>query len=326
MTRSLLIGGLYIAAALAADTDSISPNPSPTVQEVKDVAAVVAPPPATETGPFGFPSLADIPGFGWLRGGTRNPPQVSNKKLWQPRVGSPFQIVLSSSIVLQNGQTQNRLPSSPSVAQSAQKLFQLVPERVDIFDIDLWDNTAETVGKLHASGKKVICYFSAGTSEDWRSDFKDIRPQDMGANLPLWKGERWLDIRQQDVWKVMQKRIELASRRGCDAIDPDNIGTYFLLSYLINVKLTYAVDVYDNEKGGGFRRPLTKFDSIIYFRKLAREAKRYGMSIGLKNSADILESVAGDIQFAVNEVRSLSRFRSLGDKILMRRIGMRSTR
>lgn len=105
--------------------------------------------------------------------------------------------------------------------------------RIDIFDIDLWDNSAETVEKLHASGKKVICYFSAGTSEDWRVDFKNIRPQDMGASLPLWKGERWLDIRKRSVWTVMQKRIELASKRGCDAIDPDNIGMILITLFWI---------------------------------------------------------------------------------------------
>lgn len=62
--------------------------------------------------------------------------------------------------------------------------------------------------------------------------------------------------------------------------------------------------MYDNEKGGGFRRPLTKRDSIIYVRKLAREARRYGLSIGLKNSGDILKAVQDNIQFAVNEVCS----------------------
>jgi hypothetical protein len=241
MAQLLLISGLYAAAALASEADSISQNISPTVQEVKDVATVAAAPPAAQTGPFGLPSLSDLTGLGWLgssSGGSSsslgglfgglggNSPQVSSKQLWQPKVGSPFQIILSSAIVLHNGQTQSRSSSSPSLGQNAQITFPLVPERVEIFDIDLWDNPTETVERLHASGKKVICYFSAGTSEDWRSDFKEFRTQDMGANLPLWKGERWLDIRQRSVWKIMQKRIELASKRGCDAIDADNIGTF----------------------------------------------------------------------------------------------------
>jgi Glycoside-hydrolase family GH114 len=321
MTRSLLISGLYVAVALAAETDSIGQNPSPTVQEVKGAALVAAAPPAAQTGPFGLPSLSDLPGFGWLGsssgglfgGRSGNSPQVSSRQLWQPKVGSPFQIILSSAIVLHNGQTQGRTSSSPSAGQIAQTAFPLVPERVDIFDIDLWDNPAETVERLHASGKKVICYFSAGTSEDWRSDFKEFSTQDMGANLPLWKGERWLDIRQRSVWRVMQKRIELASKRGCDAIDPDNIGMSVSLVRLKDI-LTPVTDGYDNEKGGGFRRPLTKSDAITYIRKLSREAKRYGMSTGLKNSADILKSVRDDVHFAVNEVRSIVVITALSKK------------
>lgn len=93
MTRSLLIGGLYTVAALAIDTDSSIPNVSPTVQDVNGAAGVEAAPPAAETGPFGLPSLSDLPGFGWLgsrpssgRGGGWNSPQVNNKKIWQPRV------------------------------------------------------------------------------------------------------------------------------------------------------------------------------------------------------------------------------------------------
>jgi hypothetical protein len=66
------------------------------------------------------------------------------------------------------------------------------------------------------------------------------------------------------------------------------------------VLTTLVIDGYDNEKGGGFRRPLAKSDSITYIRKLSREARRYGMSIGLKNSADILKSVDDDVHFAGN--------------------------
>jgi hypothetical protein len=62
-----------------------------------------------------------------------------------------------------------------------------------------------------------------------------------------------------------------------------------------------CIDGYDNEKGGGFRRPLTKSDAIAYVRKIAREAKRYGMSTGLKNSASILKAVQNEVAFAVNE-------------------------
>jgi hypothetical protein len=118
--------------------------------------------------------------------------------------------------------------ASPSSNETAgANHTELTPGGVEIFDIDLWETSTATVTALHKKGKKVICYFSAGTSENWRPDFKQFREQDLGANLPMWKGERWLDIRQRSVWTVMQKRIKLASQRGCDAIDPDNVGKFF---------------------------------------------------------------------------------------------------
>jgi len=46
---------------------------------------------------------------------------------------------------------------------------------------------------------------------------------------------------------------------------------------------------------------LTTYDSIGFVQKMAQTANAYGMAIGLKNSQDILDSVAPYIQFAVNE-------------------------
>jgi len=38
--------------------------------------------------------------------------------------------------------------------------------RADWYDIDLFDNSASVVSALHALGGRVVCYFSAGSSED----------------------------------------------------------------------------------------------------------------------------------------------------------------
>ncbi len=39
-----------------------------------------------------------------------------------------------------------------------------------LYDIDLFDTDSETIKKLKEDGKIVICYFSAGSYEDWRPD------------------------------------------------------------------------------------------------------------------------------------------------------------
>lgn len=38
---------------------------------------------------------------------------------------------------------------------------------VDMYDIDLFDTPASTIRQLQRDGRTVICYFSAGSYEDW---------------------------------------------------------------------------------------------------------------------------------------------------------------
>jgi hypothetical protein len=103
----------------------------------------------------------------------------------------------------------------------------LVPD-VDIWDLDLFDTPKETIDILHAKGKRVLCYFSIGGSESWRPDYKNIKPADMGDVMPKWKGERYLNLRSPTVWEFQKNRVRMAYEKGCDGMDPDNVGTYLL--------------------------------------------------------------------------------------------------
>lgn len=80
---------------------------------------------------------------------------------------------------------------------------------------------------LKAAGKIVVCYFSAGTAEDWRSDYRDFAASDVGKVLPEWPNEKWIRVGSQSIRNIMTKRIKLAAEKGCDAIDPDNTGTFW---------------------------------------------------------------------------------------------------
>jgi hypothetical protein len=130
------------------------------------------------------------------------------REIWEPLVGQQFQIVLSATV------------------DADRRHGAVVPEYVQIFDIDLFDNTINTIRDLKRMGKKVICYFSAGTSETWRPDFKEFQAKHQGAALPMWPGEKWLDIREPAILRIMRARIRYASQKGCDAVDPDNMGMY----------------------------------------------------------------------------------------------------
>jgi hypothetical protein len=102
----------------------------------------------------------------------------------------------------------------------------LPPTDAAVWDIDLFDNLASTVRALKTAGKIVICYFSAGTAEDWRDDYRDFAAADLGKVLPEWPNEKWVRMTSQSIRNIMAKRIKLAADKGCDAIDPDNTGMW----------------------------------------------------------------------------------------------------
>ena len=65
----------------------------------------------------------------------------------------------------------------------------------DVWDIDLFDNNASMISGLRGNSARVICYFSAGSYENWRPDEQDFGPVgDLGNDLDGWPGERWLNI------------------------------------------------------------------------------------------------------------------------------------
>ena len=98
---------------------------------------------------------------------------------------------------------------------------------VQMYDLDLFETSQSVIDELHAAGRRVVCYFSAGSWEDWRPDAGQFPESVLGNELEGWPGERWLDIRQLDVLgPIMAARLDLAAQKGCDGVDPDNVEGY----------------------------------------------------------------------------------------------------
>jgi len=151
---------------------------------------------------------------------------------------------------------------------------------VQMYDIDLFDAPKRVIRSLRERGIKVVCYFNAGAFEDWRPDAAAFPPEVLGHPLEGWPGERWLDIRRLDLLApIMRARLDLARRKGCDGVDPDNVDGY--------------------THNTGF--PLTAADQLRYNRWLAREAHARGLAIGLKNDLDQIPQLVADFDFAINE-------------------------
>jgi hypothetical protein len=148
-----------------------------------------------------------------------------------------------------------------------------------MYDIDLFDAPDQTLSALKADGRVVICYFSAGSYEDWRKDAGDFPEEAIGKALEGWEGESWLDVTNLEVRAIMQARLDKALQRGCDGVEPDN------------------VDGYANNNGVG----LNATEQLDYNRFLADEAHLRGLSVGLKNDLDQLEELVDWFDWALNE-------------------------
>ena len=150
---------------------------------------------------------------------------------------------------------------------------------VEVYDIDLFDASTTEIAQIQASGRKVICYFSAGSYEEWRDDAPSFPAAALGNALDGWEGERWLDIRSVDIENIMVARLDLAAAKGCDGVEPDNM------------------DGYTNSPGFS----LTAQDQLAYNRFIANAAHARELSVGLKNDLDQIEDLVEYYDFAVNE-------------------------
>lgn len=179
---------------------------------------------------------------------------------WQPTAGTTFQIQLSQALT----STTN------------------LPANIQVYDVDLFDTPASTIAGLKAAGKKVVCYFSAGTAEDWRSDYSQFADADVGTDMADWPGEKWVYTPSATVRAIMVTRLQLAKSKGCDGVDPDN------------------VDVYNIGSDSGFS-DLTQATASDYLKFLADKAHGMGLAIGLKNAGAVIPAVLPYLQWVVTE-------------------------
>ncbi|MEW5873083.1 MAG: endo alpha-1,4 polygalactosaminidase [Chloroflexota bacterium] len=183
-------------------------------------------------------------------------PQVANRApaYWQPVPGASWQIQYSGELDLSLD--------------------------VRLYNLDLFETPQAVIDQLHAQGRKVMCYFSAGSWEDWRPDADQFPVVVKGDDLDGWPGEKWLDIRRLDLLgPLMAARLDLARDRRCDGVDPDN------------------VDGYTNDTGF----PLTYQHQITYNTWIAAQAHQRRLAVGLKNDLDQVADLWPYFEWALNE-------------------------
>ncbi len=150
---------------------------------------------------------------------------------------------------------------------------------VDVYDLDLFETETDTIATLRNRGARVLCYFSAGSFEDFRPDAARFLPADLGNTLDGFADERWLDIRSSNVHAIMLSRLDLAMQKGCDGVEPDNM------------------DGFQNNPGFD----LTADDQLAFNRFIANEAHQRGLAVALKNDLDQIPQLVDYFDLSVNE-------------------------
>jgi len=102
-------------------------------------------------------------------------PDAASVPVWSPPPQIRWQWILS-------------LPGNHDFGKSA-----------ELYDVDMFPTRKADVGKLHAEGKKAICYIDGGSWEKDCPDAKRFPKIVLGCPYQGYPDERWLDIRRIDI-------------------------------------------------------------------------------------------------------------------------------
>ncbi|KNC76147.1 hypothetical protein SARC_11344 [Sphaeroforma arctica JP610] len=153
-----------------------------------------------------------------------------------------------------------------------------------MIDIDLQTKSKDYVKSLVDGGQYVVCYFSAGTAEDWRPDYLDM--MEYASKDSRYPGEYWMDITQWKSFKhLIKARMEEAVKKGCHGIEPDNTDAY----------------EYGSDAVPGETKDSLKPYQIEYMRWMANTAHELGLEIAQKNTVDLIPDLIDVMDYAINE-------------------------
>ena len=133
----------------------------------------------------------------------------------------------------------------------------------DLYRVDLFESSIAFIDKLHHKERRVICQFAIGKYTSSVADAKNFPLTDLGKPLDDSSDEFWIDIRSEDIKKIMQGRLKLATHKNCDGVQFD------------------YVEIYKNDTG--FPISLTNQKSYNDF--LIDQAHQHGLGVGVKNNA-----------------------------------------
>lgn len=151
--------------------------------------------------------------------------------------------------------------------------------QVDVYNIDI-DTPPHIINTLKARGVRLICYFSVGTVELFRSDTAEFPQAIIGDSYPGYSDERWLDVSRYPLFStVITDRLDRCAAKGFDGVEGDNLDAF--------------------NANTGFE--ITQQASVDYVSWLAAESHKRGLAFGLKNAETIAPEVIHQVDWMITE-------------------------
>lgn len=149
-----------------------------------------------------------------------------------------------------------------------------------VYDVDGFETPASVVRQLHRQGRHVVCYLDVGSWESYRPDARTFPRKVIGRRYEGFPDERWLDVRRFRLFaEPLRRRFDLCAHKGFDAVEPDNLAGW--------------------ENDTGF--PIGAAAQLRFNRWIAREVRRRGMAVALKNDGRQVGRLLGAFDFAIVE-------------------------
>jgi len=175
----------------------------------------------------------------------------------------------------------NWLRLDPEATWNWQLLGQINLEpQADVYVVDLFTLVYDdSINALQDMDRKVICNFSAATYESYRPDAELYEPLLLGNAHVSFPNERWLDITDPLLTRLVVNRMNMAVAVGCDGIELDN------------------VDGWINDTGFAYGRA----EQVRFNKVLANEAHKRGLAVALKNNVELVGELADYFDLTINQ-------------------------
>ncbi len=161
------------------------------------------------------------------------------------------------------------------VLQEARRAYVLV----DPFE----ENVTTHITDIRARNNEVAGYISAGTGENWRDDFNQLKPYLSTKAWPEWPGEFFVSEVGTDILSVMKKRIDKMADWGLDWVEFDNM------------------DWLDKENRKKYSLKATPAEAKSYINALCTYTHRKDMKCMAKNTVEGFETFDGVLYESYND-------------------------